>query len=95
MLSIVLTKEPGREGATPHRRRRPAITEDLGLRLESLTLEDLGRAKRVTVDKDNTTIVEGAGKREEKEREGKEWEGGHGVQRCYRELRGPDRGRRH
>jgi chaperonin GroEL len=40
-----------------------AITEDLGLKLESLTLKDLGRAKRVTVDKDNTTIIEGAGKK--------------------------------
>ncbi len=38
-----------------------AITEDLGLKLENLTLEDLGRAKKVTVDKDNTTIIEGAG----------------------------------
>jgi chaperonin GroEL len=37
------------------------ITEDLGIKLESVTLEDLGRAKRVIVDKDNTTIVEGAG----------------------------------
>ncbi|HVV48752.1 MAG TPA: chaperonin GroEL [Polyangia bacterium] len=40
-----------------------AITEDLGLKLENITLKDLGRAKRVTVDKDNTTIVEGAGKK--------------------------------
>src|SRR5215467_3268467 len=40
-----------------------AITEDLGLKLESLTLKDLGRAKRVTVDKDNSTVVEGAGKK--------------------------------
>jgi chaperonin GroEL len=40
-----------------------AITEDLGLKLESVTLKDLGRAKRVTVDKDNSTIVEGAGKK--------------------------------
>jgi len=40
-----------------------AITEDLGLRLENLTLKDLGRAKRITVDKDNTTIVEGVGKK--------------------------------
>ena len=39
-----------------------AITEDLGIKLESMKLEDLGRAKRVTIDKDNTTIVEGAGK---------------------------------
>ncbi len=38
-----------------------AITEDLGLKLENLKLEDLGRAKRVVVDKDNTTIIEGAG----------------------------------
>jgi chaperonin GroEL len=38
-----------------------AITEDLGIKLESLTLEDLGRAKKVTIDKDNTTIIEGAG----------------------------------
>jgi chaperonin GroEL len=39
-----------------------AITEDLGLKLENLRIEDLGRAKRVVIDKDNTTIVEGAGK---------------------------------
>src|SRR6187455_672319 len=38
-----------------------AITEDLGIKLESIKLEDLGKAKKVTVDKDNTTIVEGAG----------------------------------
>jgi chaperonin GroEL len=38
-----------------------AITEDLGIKLESVTLEDLGRAKKVTIDKDNTTIIEGAG----------------------------------
>jgi chaperonin GroEL len=38
------------------------ITEDLGIKLESVTLEDLGRAKRVIVDKENTTIVEGGGK---------------------------------
>jgi chaperonin GroEL len=42
-----------------------AITEDLGLKLENLTLEDLGRAKRITVDKDNTTVIEGAGKKED------------------------------
>jgi chaperonin GroEL len=39
-----------------------AITEDLGVKLENLTLEDLGKAKKVVVDKDNTTIIEGAGK---------------------------------
>ena len=38
------------------------ITEDLGIKLENLTLEDLGKAKRVTIDKENTTIVEGSGK---------------------------------
>jgi chaperonin GroEL len=38
-----------------------AVTEDLGIRLESVKLEDLGRAKKVTIDKDNTTIIEGAG----------------------------------
>ncbi len=38
-----------------------AVTEDLGLKLENLTLADLGRAKRITIDKDNTTIIEGAG----------------------------------
>src|SRR6266536_2438867 len=38
-----------------------AITEDLGLKLENLKLEDLGKAKKVTIDKDNTTIVEGGG----------------------------------
>jgi chaperonin GroEL len=42
-----------------------AVTEDLGLKLEGLTLKDLGRAKRVTIDKDNSTIVEGAGKKAE------------------------------
>jgi chaperonin GroEL len=39
-----------------------AITEDLGIKLEKITLEDLGKAKKVVVDKDNTTLVEGAGK---------------------------------
>jgi chaperonin GroEL len=39
-----------------------AITEDLGIKLENIKLTDLGRAKKVVVDKDNTTIVEGAGK---------------------------------
>jgi chaperonin GroEL len=39
------------------------IAEELGIKLENVTLKDLGRAKRVIVDKDNTTIVEGAGKK--------------------------------
>jgi len=39
------------------------IAEELGIKLESVTLNDLGRAKRIVVDKDNTTIVDGAGKK--------------------------------
>jgi chaperonin GroEL len=39
-----------------------AITEDLGIKLENVKVEDLGRAKKITIDKDNTTIVEGNGK---------------------------------
>jgi len=42
-----------------------AITEDLGIKLENIKLEDLGRAKKIVVDKDNSTIVEGAGKAKE------------------------------
>ncbi len=42
-----------------------AITEELGIKLENLKLEDLGRAKKITIDKDNTTIVAGAGKASE------------------------------
>jgi chaperonin GroEL len=42
-----------------------AITEDLGSKLENVKLEDLGRAKKVTIDKDNTTIVSGAGRSSE------------------------------
>jgi chaperonin GroEL len=38
-----------------------AITEDLGIKLDSVKLEDLGQAKKITIDKDNTTIIEGAG----------------------------------
>jgi chaperonin GroEL len=39
-----------------------AITEDLGIKLENIKLEDLGKVKKVVIDKDNTTLVEGAGK---------------------------------
>src|SRR5213079_2060075 len=42
-----------------------AITEDLGIKLENIKLDDLGKAKKVVVDKDNTTLVEGAGKTKE------------------------------
>jgi chaperonin GroEL len=42
-----------------------AITEDLGIKLENIKTEDLGKAKKVTIDKDNTTIVEGAGKQKD------------------------------
>ena len=38
-----------------------AITEDLGIKLENIKMEDLGKAKKITIDKDNTTIVEGGG----------------------------------
>ena len=41
-----------------------AITEDLGIKLEKTTLDDLGKAKRITIDKENTTIIEGAGKQQ-------------------------------
>jgi len=42
-----------------------AITEDLGIKLENIKMEDLGKAKKITIDKDNTTIVEGAGAQKE------------------------------
>ncbi len=41
------------------------VSEDLGIKLENVTLNDLGRAKRVTIDKDTTTIVDGAGKKKD------------------------------
>jgi chaperonin GroEL len=50
MLEDIATLTPGR-----------AITEDLGLTFEHIKLEELGRAKKVTIDEDHTTIVEGAG----------------------------------
>src|SRR5438128_1351947 len=40
-----------------------AITEDLGIKLENVKIEDLGRAKKIVIDKDNTTVIEGAGKK--------------------------------
>ena len=42
-----------------------AITEDLGIKLENVTIDDLGKAKKVTIDKDTTTLVEGAGKKKD------------------------------
>jgi len=42
--------------------RGKVISEDLGIKLESVQLADLGKAKKITIDKDNTTIVEGGGK---------------------------------
>jgi chaperonin GroEL len=44
-----------------------AVTEDLGLKLENLTLKDLGRAKRISIDKDTTTIIEGSGNKDQLE----------------------------
>ena len=41
------------------------ISEELGLKLENVTLKDLGRAKRIVIDKDNTTLVDGAGKKDD------------------------------
>jgi chaperonin GroEL len=52
-----------------------AITEDLGIKLENVQMADLGRAKKITVDKDNTTIVEGKGKSSEIEGRVKEIRG--------------------
>src|SRR5438874_10342704 len=40
-----------------------AVTEDLGIKLENVKIEDLGRAKKIVIDKDNTTVIEGAGKK--------------------------------
>src|SRR3989454_2069121 len=48
------------------------IAEDLGIKLETVTLKDLGRAKRVTIDKDNTTIVDGGGSKKDIEARGKQ-----------------------
>jgi chaperonin GroEL len=44
-----------------------AITEDLGIKLENVTMEDLGQAKKITIDKENTTIIEGKGKHDDVE----------------------------
>ena len=41
-----------------------AVTEDLGIKLENLQITDLGRAKKIQIDKDNTTVIEGAGKKD-------------------------------
>jgi len=53
------------DGREARRLDSKAITEDLGIKLENIKLEDLGKAKKVVLDKDNTTIVEGAGKTKE------------------------------
>ncbi|MGE0456342.1 MAG: chaperonin GroEL [Vicinamibacteria bacterium] len=42
-----------------------AITEDLGIKLENIKVDDLGKAKKITIDKDNTTIIEGSGKQKD------------------------------
>jgi len=54
-LNVAAVKAPGFGD------RRKAITEDLGIKLEGVKIEDLGTAKRITIDKDNTTIVDGGG----------------------------------
>ena len=84
-----------------------AVTEDLGIKLERITLKDLGRAKRVSIDKDNTTIVDGAGKKADIEGRVKQIRAddrGHDVRLRSREAagaagqaggrRGGDQGRR-
>ena len=85
-LKVCAVKAPGfgdrrkamlEDIADPH--RRPAIAEDLGLKLENVTLNDLGRAKRITIDKDNTTIVDGAGKKAD-------------IEARVKQIRAPDRG---
>ena len=70
-LSCVAVKAPGfgdRRKAMLERyrdpdRRHATISEELGIKLENITLTDLGRAKRLVVDKDNCTIIDGAGKK--------------------------------
>ena len=68
LLKVVAVKAPGFGDRRKDMLKDIAVltggqvaTEDLGVKLETLTLKDLGRAKRVTIDKDNTTIVDGAG----------------------------------
>jgi chaperonin GroEL len=64
-LSCCAVKAPGfgdRRKAIAILTGGKAITEDLGIKLENLKLEDLGKAKKVVVDKDNTTLIDGAGK---------------------------------
>jgi chaperonin GroEL len=71
-LKIVAVKAPGFGDRRKEMLRDVAvltggqvISEELGLKLENVTLEDLGRAKRIVIDKDNTTIVDGKGKTED------------------------------
>ena len=52
-----------------------ALTEDLGIRLENVKMEDLGQAKKITIDKDNTTIIEGKGRHDDVEGRVKEIRG--------------------
>src|ERR1019366_5039296 len=68
LLKVVAVKAPGFGDRRKDMLKDIAVltggqvaTEDLGIKLETLTVKDLGRAKRVTIDKDNTTIVDGAG----------------------------------
>ncbi|HYC54019.1 MAG TPA: chaperonin GroEL [Candidatus Binatia bacterium] len=69
-LSVVAVKAPGFGDRRKEMLKDIAtltggkvISEELGLKLENVTLQDLGKAKRISVDKDNTTIVDGAGKK--------------------------------
>ena len=72
-LSVCAVKAPGfgdrrKAMLAGHRRRSPAarsISEEVGLQAREHVIADLGRAKRIVVDKDNTTVIDGAGKKEE------------------------------
>jgi len=70
-----------------------AVTEDLGLKLEKLSLEDLGSVKKVIIDKDNTTIIGGAGKATEIQSRIKQLShadrGGHLGRRAYLDYATP------
>jgi hypothetical protein len=53
----------GLGASKPHARHFAAHAEDLGIKLENVTLQMLGKAKRVRIEKENTTIIDGAGKK--------------------------------
>ena len=62
-MSAGLRRPPEGCSRTSRSSRAAAVAEELGVKLENVTLKDMGRAKRITIDKDNTTLIDGAGKR--------------------------------